>query len=80
MRSYIITELEHRTIARYLRTDGEGDSNIGQLVKRYQESEERIKADLSLLERLMQRYESAIGKGRTRPRLRVVGTTANRKL
>ena len=80
MRSYIITELEHRIIAKYLRTDRERDSNIRQLVKRYRKSEERIKADLAMLERLLQRYEIATARGKTRARLRAVGTTANRKL
>ena len=53
----ILTELERRRIRAYLKTDGERDEAIRNLVSRMKHYGPRIKEDLELLENLLETYE-----------------------
>jgi hypothetical protein len=82
MQSQVISAAERKRIIRYLDIEGESDSSIKQLATRYRRCRGPLKADMVLLERLLQRYEAQQRKGRVKRSagLRVVGTTARRKL
>jgi hypothetical protein len=58
----ILTKVERHRIEKYLKADGHKDVNIRQLIMRSRKDLPQIKADLELLEKLMQTYEKE-GKG-----------------
>ena len=53
----ILTEFERRKIRGYLKTDGEKNVNIRQMVMRYRHDKQRILDDLKLLNQLLAAYE-----------------------
>jgi hypothetical protein len=62
MNPKILTELERKKIRAYLKADGEKDVYIRQLIFRGKRYLPQIRADLDLLERLVQVYESHVKK------------------
>lgn len=62
MFSRIITDVEKRRIQKYFKADGEKDVNIRQLVMRSRRHLPKIRADLELLEKLLETY----GKHKTK--------------
>ena len=57
MRSRILTDLERKQARAYVKQDGEKTLNIQVLVSRVRNYLPQIKADLELLEKLLETYE-----------------------
>jgi hypothetical protein len=58
----ILTDLERRRINAYLRQDGEKEAPIRKIANRARNHVPRIKADLDLLEKLLQTYQKTLMK------------------
>ncbi len=58
----ILTSLERRRIAAYLKVDGEKDTAVRVLTTRARQNLPQIKADLDLLEKLVSTYDSHVRK------------------
>jgi hypothetical protein len=56
----ILTDLERRRINNYLRQDGEKEAPIRKIANRARDHLPKIKADLELLEKLLQTYQKAV--------------------
>ena len=57
MRSRILTDLERKQARAYIKQDGERTLNVQVLVSRVRNYLPQIKADLELLEKLLETYE-----------------------
>jgi hypothetical protein len=58
----ILTDLERRRINAYLRQDGEKEAPIRKIANRARNHVPTIKADLDLLEKLLQTYQKTLMK------------------
>jgi hypothetical protein len=58
----ILTETERRHVAKYLRYDGEKQVYLRKIVYGARLNLPKIKADLELLTKLLERYERELGK------------------
>jgi len=61
MRSRILTDLERKQARAYIKQDGERTLNVQVLVSRVRNYLPQIKADLELLEKLLETYERTKG-------------------
>ena len=60
----ILTDVERKRIQKYLKADGEKDVNIRQLAMRSRRHMPQIRADLELLEKLLDVYEREKASGK----------------
>jgi hypothetical protein len=58
----ILTSLERRRVAAYLKVDGEKDTAVRVLTTRARQNLPQIKADLDLLEKLVSTYDRHVKK------------------
>ena len=61
MRSRILTDLERKQARAYIKQDGERTLNVQVLVSRVRNYLPQIKADLELLEKLLETYDRTKG-------------------